>query len=150
MLDFKIRILVLLSFLMLLACSSSIQTAVVSNTLLAESLHVYGRYAVTSEKHIELISSATHTGFSFSGTQCQVYAYVNDGSHNYLQYEVDDVYQKRIKISGKGKQVLTINADFQGRHTVWIYKATEAHSGPVFIEEIVGKELQPMQKALTK
>ena len=34
-----------------------------------------------------------------------------------------------------------IRAESDATHTVWIYKATEAHTGPIFIEKITGKEL---------
>ena len=147
----KIHTVSLLGLLIHFACSSSIQTTALNNTLPAGSLYVYGRYAVTSENHVELISSASHTGFSFTGSQCQVSAYVSDpNNHSYLQYEVDNVYQKRIKITGSRKQSITIDAGSHGKHTVWIYKATEAHSGPVFIEKIIGKELKPLQKTETK
>ena len=77
--------------------------------------------------HIELISSAAHVGFTFEGDECQVSAYFTDPEgHNYLQYELDGVYQKRVKISGKDNQPFVINANGNGTHTVWLYKATEA------------------------
>jgi len=31
-------------------------------------------------------------------------------------------------------------------HTVWIYKATEATTGPIFIEKIMGRNLQPLKR----
>ena len=53
----------------------------------------------------ELISSAIHFGYRFNGTSCSIYASVpGAGFHNYLQYTLDGVYQKRIKISGDDHQ----------------------------------------------
>ena len=40
---------------------------------------------------------------------------------------------------------LVITASGEGLHTVWIYKATEAHTGPIFIEKIAGKDLKPLK-----
>jgi lysophospholipase L1-like esterase len=100
-----------------------------------------------NNQHVELISSAAHIGFTFDGKECKVYAYITDpGGHNYLQYEVDGVYQKRIKISGS-KEPFKITAPSGGSHTVWIYKATEAHSGPILLEKIVGQKLQSLKRS---
>ena len=118
------------------------------STLPAASLHPFGRVMVTDTGHIELISSAAHVGFTFQGYQCQVSAYIIDGEgHNYLQYELDGVYQKRVKISGKDKQPIIITAKGNDTHTVWLYKATEAWVGPIFIEKITGKKLHALQRS---
>jgi hypothetical protein len=119
-----------------------------SSTLPAASLHPIGRVIVNDTGHIELISSAAHVGFTFKGDRCQISAYITDPEgHNYLQYELDGIYQKRIKVSGKQDQPLVINAKENGTHTVWIYKATEAHSGPIFIENISGINIQAIEKS---
>ena len=98
-----------------------------SSTLPAASLHPFGRVMANESGHIELISSAAHVGFTFQGDECLVSAYITDPEgHNYLQYELDGVYQKRVKISGKDNQPIIINAKGNGTHTVWLYKATEA------------------------
>lgn len=113
------------------------------DTLLASSLQPYGRYLYNNNRHIELISSAAHVGFRFKGKECQLFAYITDaGSHNYLQYELDGVYQKRIKIAGDNNMPFIITAATAGTHTVWIYKATEAHTGPIYIEKITGQKLR--------
>jgi hypothetical protein len=115
--------------------------------LLASSLFPFGRCDWNDKKDLELIGSAVNFGFSFSGKECSVFAYLTDTSaHNYLQYELDGVYQKRIKIVGNEKRSTLIVAKGDGNHTVWIYKATEAQTGPVFIEKIIGKNLHPLKK----
>jgi hypothetical protein len=112
------------------------------DTLFATALHPYGRYTLTKDGNLELISSAVHFGFSFSGTQCMLYTFISDpAGHNYLQYTLDGVYQKRIKISGAGTQQLVINGVENGKHTIWIYKATEATTGPIFIQKIFAKNV---------
>jgi hypothetical protein len=109
------------------------------DTLRASSLNPYGRYLLNADGRLELISSAVHFGFRFTGTTCSVFASIpNPSAHNYLQYTVDGVYQKRIRISGNGEQQLIIGGLGKGAHTLWIYKATEAQTGPIYIEKIYG------------
>jgi hypothetical protein len=131
-------IIVLLCFI-IAACSSS-KTNIGHNVLEAKDLLPYGRTAITNNK-LELISSAVHFGFSFEGKACDVYASLPAGmDHNYIQYELDGVYQKRIKISNS-QSPFHLTTSTNGKHTVWIYKATEAITGPVFIEKIAGSKL---------
>lgn len=123
-----------------------------NNVLLATQLKPYGRYFIDAQQNLELISSAVHFGFSFSGKECIVYASVNDANgHNYLQYELDGVYQKRLKVQGGAVQTITINAESTGHHIVNIYKATEAATGPILIQKITGdqiKAITPSNNAL--
>ena len=134
-------------FLLCCDCSFQRKTEAASNVLPASSLLPFGRYAWNEKKDLELISSAVNFGFSFSGKQCRVFAYLTDTTaHNYLQYELDGVYQKRIKIVGNEMKPLVINASEEGIHTVWIYKATEAHTGPICIEKIMGENVKPLKK----
>src|SRR4030095_2530518 len=133
----------------LVCCNSSFQknAATSDSTLTASSLFPFGRYGWNEKKDLELISSAINFGFSFSGKECKVFAYLTDtAAHNYLQYELDGAYQKRIKIFGNARAPVTITATQEGVHTVWIYKATEAHTGPIFIENITGQNLKPLKR----
>lgn len=123
------------------ACTST-KKNLGNNELSAKELLPYGRTAITGNK-LELISSAVHFGFSFEGEECDVYTSLpNELDHNYLQYELDGAYQKRIKISKDQNQPFHITAPGNKRHTVWIYKATEATTGPVYIEKIAGENLR--------
>lgn len=130
-----------------LICLGGLKTfAVPKDTLFAVSLHPYGRYLKNSRGDVELISSAVYFGFRFKGTACSLYAYYPDpGGHNYLQYSLDGVYQKRIKISGNVHSPLLIAALGKGPHIIWIYKATEAQTGPVFIEKIVAQDITALK-----
>ena len=108
-------------------------------------LKPYGRYSM-NDHNLKLISSAVHFGFTFTGTSCTVNAFINNANgHNYLQYELDGVYQKRIKVTGGTVQSITLSANNNGTHTVWIYKATEAQTGPVYIQKITGQHLHVLQ-----
>lgn len=127
-------------------CTSAQQTVTTNeNVLPATALKPYGRTLIDAQQNLELISSAVHFGFSFTGKACTVYAFINDAAgHNYLQYELDDVYQKRIKVSGDSVNKIVLTAANEGEHTVWIYKATEATTGPIFIQKITGNNLKVM------
>lgn len=142
--NFKHRSLSLFFCVVLLGCTASKKTAGTGDALFAHDLHPYGRYALTNDR-LELISSAVHFGFSFEGSECEIFASLPDGmDHNYLQYELDGVYQKRIKISKETVQPVRLSASDNRTHTVWIYKATEATTGPVFIEKIVGRNVKAL------
>src|SRR5215510_10136833 len=47
---------------------------------------------------------------------------------------------------GNERRPLVITANQGGQHTVWIHKATEAHTGPIFIEKITGQNLKPLKR----
>lgn len=115
------------------------------NLLPASALHPFGRYVLTPAGEVELIGSAVHFGFQFSGAGCAVYLHLADtAGHSYLQYELDGVYQGRVRVGGKAP--LLIRAGVRGVHTVWIYKATEATSGPIFVEKIAGQGLAALTR----
>jgi len=133
----------LLFLLLGLSCASSKTSEAENDRLLAKDLLPFGRTAMTDGK-LELISSASHFCFSFEGKECRIDLSLSDWQdHNYLQYELDGVYQKRIRIDKKNKPVV-LNAATDGKHTVYIYKATEAHTGPIFIEQLHAKNIKPV------
>src|SRR5882724_9994962 len=108
---YKLHHFVLIAYLVCSGCFSPKNTSGTVSELPASSLQPFGRYAWNNDKHLELISSAVHFGFSFNGNQCSVFAYLTDTSaHNYLQYELDGVYQKRIRIEGNNPQPVIISA----------------------------------------
>jgi hypothetical protein len=135
-----------LGFCLLLITANAFPSFAVSkDTIWASSLHPYGRFAIDGHGDLELISSAVHFGFRFSGTSFSIQLHIPDpGSHSYLQYTVDGLYQKRIKIIGNNRQPLIISGLNKGEHIVWIFKATEAATGPIFIENIVAHNSNPL------
>jgi len=146
MICMKFKLYIIVVALCLTSSSFSLKsTSTADDTLPASELSPYGRFLFNDQKRVELISSASHFGFRFRGKESKVFAYLTDNNaHNYLQYELDGVYQKRVRIEGNNKQPITISASTDDTHTVWIYKATEAHTGPIFIEKITGNSLQPI------
>ncbi|MDJ0363671.1 GDSL-type esterase/lipase family protein [Hymenobacter sp. H14-R3] len=142
---FTSRYLLLAACGVALGCAPARVAAPPTDTLPANALQPLGRYQLTSTGQLELISSAVHFGFSFEGTECQVFANLpTKQGHSYLQYELDGVYQKRLRVEGSSAAPLTIAAPAAGRHTVWIYKATEASTGPINIEKVTGAKLKAL------
>lgn len=138
--------------LSLLLCSSLIfQAETYSHDLLAgdttvhgSSLHVMGR-SEANNATLELISSGAHFGVSFEGRSCVLVVSLGAGyGHSYLQYELDGIYQKRLRVSGGSLDTIRINAGPEGEHCLWIFKATEAHTGPIYIHSVRATALKPL------
>ncbi len=131
-------------------CSSCASAKINTNekeSLPAAALKPYGRYVLHNKKDLELIGSAVHFGFSFQGKECELFASIADTKgHNYLQYELDGEYQKRVRISGNSNKPILLTAQKKELIQVWVYKATEAHSGAIVIQKIKGKNVKPLQK----
>jgi hypothetical protein len=137
--SYKLLMVVFISCFSFFSFSS---IAASKDTLNANSLRPYGRFAQNPHGNLELISSAVHFGFRFSGPYCSIFASLSDpAAHNYLQYTVDGIYYRRIKVSGNSSHSYNIVGLGKGEHTIWVYKATEATTGPIFIQKIVGHEI---------
>ncbi len=137
--SYKLLLIVYISCFSFLSFSS---VAASKDTLNATSLRPYGRYFQNPRGNLELISSAVHFGFRFTGPYCSIFAALSDpAAHNYLQYTVDGIYYRRIKVSGNMSRSYNIVGLGKGEHTIWVYKATEATTGPIFIQKIVGHEI---------
>ncbi|WP_121357367.1 SGNH/GDSL hydrolase family protein [Flavisolibacter nicotianae] len=133
-------------FFIMAGCAGPRKTAAEVNQLPATSLQPFGRTSLDNQK-LSLVSSASGFGFRFDGTECRIIvsvpAYLD---HNYLQYEMDGVYQKRLRVSSKSGEPVVLKAPGSGRHMVWIYKATEAHTGPVMIESVSGHNVTGLKQ----
>lgn len=142
----KYSFLLFLSAVLFFSCATPKNSTTGSGNLSATALKPFGRTTINNQ-NLELISSASNFGFSFEGNACSVYVSVPQWlDHNYLQYELDGVYQKRIRVSAKTSEPIVITAPKEGKHTVWIYKATEAQTGPVAIQRIEGKKIKALQR----
>lgn len=131
-----------------LSCTAINSNATKPVELPATALQPYGRHTLNLSQDLELISSAAHFGYTFEGNESRLYASIpNANGHNYLQYELDGIYQKRVRVSGNAAEPIVIKAPTGGKHTVWVYKATEAHTGPVAIEKVTGHNVQAIPKA---
>jgi hypothetical protein len=120
----------------LAGCSAQVP----SESLPGSALVVYGR-GLAGDGRMELIGSASHVGFSFTGKTCEVDVLVPDAAaHGYVQYELDGVYAKKVRVAGS--QTIAIEASAPGEHRVWMYKATEALTGPIFIANVRGSGLR--------
>jgi hypothetical protein len=109
-----------------------------TDTIYGSSLQALGRTVIDGQGKLALITSGAHFGFSFTGSECAVFATIADAKgHNYLQYELDGVYQKRVRIEGGPETPVIIKTTNAGRHQVWIYKTTEAHTGALLFSKII-------------
>jgi hypothetical protein len=116
-------------------------------SLSAAELKPFGRFDYDTQRGLELISSAVHFGFTVEGDSVQIEATIPDQSgHNFLQYELDGKYQKRLRVSGSSTAALVIKFA-PGKHQIWIYKATEAHTGPIFIKTVTGRNIKSLSPA---
>jgi hypothetical protein len=140
---FQKQYMLALVCLLIFSCAAKKQVADNQTVIQSVNLKPYGRYLFDSSQNLELVSSAVHFGVSFEGTECTLNASIKDlNDHNYLQYELDGVYQRRIRINGNSKEAIKISATSDGKHTLWIYKATEAHTGAITIESVSGKNVR--------
>ncbi|MBB1282759.1 GDSL family lipase [Flavisolibacter sp. BT320] len=116
-----------------------------SNKLSAADLKPFGR-TILQEKGLALVSSASNIGFTFEGPECRIRVSLPEWlDHNYLQYELDGQYMGRLAVFSKDTMI-GIYTTSESRHTVWIYKATEAHTGPVFIQQIEAENISSLQR----
>lgn len=140
------RVFLLAVIVCCVGCSSTKQKSVKTGTLAAAQLHPVGRTWLHPQQGLELISSGAHFGFGFVGTTCSLYVTLSEGQdHNYIQYTLDGKYVGRVRVSGRAKTPISITAATGGPHQVQIYKATEAHTGPIFIQQITGNNLQAIR-----
>ncbi|WP_161888382.1 SGNH/GDSL hydrolase family protein [Pontibacter russatus] len=118
-----------------------------TDTLAATALQPYGRTTHNETQNLVLVGSAAHFGFSFKGKEARLYASIpNAGGHNYLQYELDGEYQRRVRIDGGSAAPIVITAPTDSTHTVWVYKATEAHTGPIAIAKVTGEDVETIER----
>jgi lysophospholipase L1-like esterase len=113
----------------------------------ATAFQPFGRSIINEQHNLELISTACQVGFSFEGTTFRIQLSLPSWlHHNYLQYELDGEYQKRIRIDSSSKDPLVITAPSAGKHTIWIYKATEAHTGAIILHSASAQSIKALQR----
>jgi len=140
--------LLLLTFFTYTQSFAALSKTLLADTLYAPKLQPYGRSLINSQNQLELISSAVHFSFSFYGKQCELYLSLKDKkAHNYIQYELDGVYQKRISVEGNENGPIVIQTGKSGQHTITIFKATEAHTGPIQVIKIAGNQVKALKNA---
>jgi hypothetical protein len=137
--------LVIVLYLLCAGCSVSKPTAAPVDQVTATAMHPFGRSIINEQHNLELISSACQVGFSFEGTSFRMQVSIPSWlRHNYLQYELDGVYQKRISIDSSLKEPLVITAP-AGKHTIWIYKATEPYAA-IYIHSVSAQNCKALQR----
>jgi lysophospholipase L1-like esterase len=62
-----------------------------------------------------------------------------------MQYELDGVYQKRIRVTGDATAPVLITTTGTGKHTLCIYKATEAHTGALLVTRVAAPHIRTVK-----
>jgi len=118
------------------------RSPLIDGGIVAKDLEPLGRTRMKGDS-LELISSGVHFGVAYKGRDVKLYVSIPDWlDHNYLQFEIDGEYQRRIRISRGTPQPIVIRTQGRGKHTMWIYKATEAATGPIFVKRISAEEIK--------
>lgn len=86
-----------------------------------------GRVETISDNSIVLIGAASSITFGFSGTKCTLNFKAAE-HHAFVALEVDGKYYGREKVQQSGTAI-PVTVTSGGKHTVVIYKATEATTG---------------------
>jgi lysophospholipase L1-like esterase len=108
-----------------------------------QPLQVVGRSAVLKDGRTELISPGAHFDIQFSGKHCEIIFSLPDANaHSYVQYELDGQYVGRYRIDAL--DTLMIKASKNGIHRARVFKTTEAHSGALFVNQIIGKKVKAL------
>lgn len=108
-----------------------------------QPLQVVGRSVVLADGRTELISPGAHFDIQFSGKQCEIIFSLPDANaHSYVQYELDGQYKGRYRINSW--DTLRISASKNGLHRARIFKTTEAHSGALYVNQIIGKKVKAL------
>jgi lysophospholipase L1-like esterase len=140
------RVTVIAFYIICAGCFATKQGTAPVSSLPATAFQPFGRSIINEQHNLELISSACQVGFSFEGTTFSIQVSLPSWlHHNYLQYELDGVYQKRVRIDSATKAPLVINAPSAGKHIIWIYKATEPYAG-VIIHSVSAQNIKTLQR----
>ncbi|MCS3732435.1 SGNH/GDSL hydrolase family protein [Mucilaginibacter dorajii] len=92
---------------------------------------------------LELISTAAHFSVQFTGSTCKAtFALAKNVGVGYIQYELDGRYGERIKVEKGAAKEVDITAVSEGRHTLTIYKTTEATTGGILVLKIQAPDVQ--------
>ncbi len=142
-------ILILFLFAQLFSCRNTPQSIA---TLKLDAINAkwYGRYVASKDgKQVNLISSAAHGGFSHMDS-LTIKVSTAKGSFVYLQIEQNgSILPNQYKIIGDTISKITLAT--KGKNTTWLYKSSEAHTGPLYIHALEAKDIQSIDKGhLTK
>jgi lysophospholipase L1-like esterase len=106
-----------------------------------------GRTEILEGNNIALIGSASSVTFGFKGNRCTVNLSTKDTyeHHNYAVIEVDGQYYSREMVQPSGTSVTVMVKDNE-KHTITVYKATEASNGTLIFKSAEGDKEKPKKK----
>lgn len=106
--------------------------------------YIQGRTALTSNKKIELISSASSVEFMVEGDSINLYVQSGNSTHNYIVVSINDEYQKKYKIDSKSITNIPLSLPQNEKNKIGIFKATEAGSGTIIFYGVDAEKISPI------
>ena len=107
-----------------------------------------GRVEIATDKSIILIGAASSVTFGFTGTKC-ILKFKAADHHGYVAVEVDGKYYDREMVQQSGTTV-PVTVTNKGKHTITIYKATEATTGNISFTGAEGELFKVKEKPKKK
>ncbi|RZJ70503.1 SGNH/GDSL hydrolase family protein [Flavobacterium sp.] len=92
-----------------------------------------GRTEIDKNGNVVLIGSGASVSFYFASDKCSV-TLESPSGHNYVSVELDGKYVGRFRIEGESKDYRIPVKRPSKRHTIRIFKATEASNGTVIFK----------------
>lgn len=109
----------------------------------------YGRVATyADESKVNLISTAACGGFQ-TNDDITIYASTSKNNFVYLQVEQNsELLSQKYKITDDTLNRIIIPV--KGPTRLWLYKCSEAHTGPLYIHKLEGNSIRPIKKTWNK
>ena len=139
---------VFVAFCFLNACKPAVQEPQRYNA--QNSMIRYSGRTLSDSTGVQLIGSASFARMKFAGDTCVIFLRneASGGGHNYVSLELDGRYAGRLKIQNDSMKgyPLVIGSDTLLKHTLTVYKATEAANGNVIFGGILCDSLSKLPK----
>lgn len=145
------RLLFVLFLICFISCNNKHNK--VLNTIKAESKLFYyqGRTDVLNDTTVALISPGAYVASSFLGNYCEVFLKGELPPYNYVSLELDGKYLGRIKIESDSiKSYLIDVSTTSKKHTLKIFKESEASNGTVLFYGLKAEKVVPYKLTTTK
>lgn len=100
----------------------------------APPVTVSGRAEKLADGKIALIGSASSVSLNFNGQTVSVNLKSESDHHNYVSFELDGSYKGRTRIEPGEARWYRVPVDKKGKHTLKVFKATEASNGAIIYD----------------
>ena len=111
-----------------------------------EHFNYSGRFEYLQEGGVGLIGSAAYVEFIVEGDVLNIRLQSESAARNYYVLRINDAIHKRSVIKGDTVQTIAVKLPHKGKHTIGIYKATEAFNDKIIFHGIEAKSLMASEK----